>query len=281
MQGVDETAARETWSMINAMGAWQMNKSHTRSYAVISYWTAYLKAHFPLEFAAANLRNAKDEESAIWLLREMVNEGITYEPFNLGLSEANWCVKGGKLLGGFMALKGFGEVLAAKFIALRDAGELTPEQLEKIRNAENVFTDIFQMRTRYGAMYENPQAHKIIGPIMKISELNGTQIGSHVFLGEVVYKNQRDINEEINVKKRNGKRETGPKEFVDVRLRDDTGVISARVGRWDFERMGRSLLESVPLGAHLLIRARFVKDIRFGFIERWKRLDITPSEEQP
>src|SRR4030095_2141552 len=75
-QGISEEAARKTWEMINAMGSWQMNKANTRSYAVISYWCAYLKAHHPLEFAAANLRSMKDEDSAVQLLREIVKEGI-------------------------------------------------------------------------------------------------------------------------------------------------------------------------------------------------------------
>ena len=110
------------------MGAWQMNKAHTYSYAVISYWTAYLKAHHPLEFAAANLRNAKDEDSALELLREMVREGIEFVAFDLEKSQMNWSVQDGKLYGGFIALKGIGESKAAKLIAARDAGTLTDKQ---------------------------------------------------------------------------------------------------------------------------------------------------------
>lgn len=272
-QDISEEAARSTWDTINSMGAWQMNKAHTYSYAVISYWTAYLKAHHPMEFAAANLRNAKDENSALELLREMVKEGIKYLPFDLERSEINWCAKDGVLIGGFMNLKGIGESKAAKLIEARNAGKLTAKQRETIEQAENFFADIFPFQSNYGDMYANPGKHGINGDILHIDELNGSQKGSHVFLGEIVYKSARNANEEILIKKRNGKKETGPLEFVDVRLRDDTGMIGARVGRFDFEEIGRELLERVPEGAHLLVRARFVRGIRFGFITKWKWLN--------
>lgn len=272
-QGISEAAANEVWELINAMGAWQMNKAHTYSYAVISYWTAYLKAHYPLEFAAANLRSAKDEDSAVELLREMVKEGLKYKPFDLQLSEKNWCVKNDTLVGGFLALKGFGEKKSEKFIALRNEGKLTQKQLDEVAKASNVFEDIFPMRTKYGAMYEDPKAHNLIGQLRTIDQLDGSQEGSELFIGEVIHKNARNANEEVNVKKRGGKLETGPLDFVDLRLRDDTGMIGARVARFDFEKMGRELLETIPVGAHLLVRARFVKGIRFGFIQKWKRID--------
>jgi DNA polymerase III alpha subunit len=168
-QGIGEPEARATWETINAMGAWQMNKAHTFSYAVISYWTAYLKAHHPLEFAAANLRNAKDEDSAVELLREMVREGIEYVPFDLHKSEMNWSAKDGVLYGGFMALKGIGESKAAKLIEARNSGTLTDKQREEIEKAENIFADIFPFRRHYLHLYEDPATTLSRSRILKTS----------------------------------------------------------------------------------------------------------------
>lgn len=271
-EGIDEKAALKIWELINAMGAWQMNKAHTYSYAVISYWCAYLKAHHPLEFAAANLRNAKDEDSAVQLLREMVKEGVEYEALNIELSEKNWCVKNGKLIGGFMSLKGFGESMAEKMVTLRNEGKLKQEHLDKINKAENIFKDIFPMQTKYGAVYDNPALMNISGELDRIEKFDGTQTGTHVFVGEIVYKNARNENEEVNVKKRNGKLKTGPLDFVDLRVRDDTATIGVRISRFDHEKVGKHILETVPIGTHVLIRARFIKDIRFGFIQKIKIL---------
>jgi DNA polymerase III alpha subunit len=273
-QGIPEKQAKDTWELINAMGAWQMNKAHTYSYAVISYWTAYLKAHHPLQFAAANLRNAKDEDSAIELLREMVREGAEYTPFDLELSEINWSAKNGRLIGGFTALKGIGESKAAKLVETRNGKKLTKKQLDDIAKCENTFGDIFPFHTKYGHLYDSPQENGIAGKLWDIGDLPEgiPHKEERVFIGEIIHKNARDANEEVNVKKRNGKVETGPTNFVDVRLRDDTGMIGGRIGRWDYERIGRELLEKIPVGAHILVRAKFFNGIRYGFIVKYKVL---------
>lgn len=273
-QGIGEKEARATWETINAMGAWQMNKAHTFSYAVISYWTAYLKAHHPLEFAAANLRNAKDEDSAIELLREMVREGIEYVPFDLELSEINWSAKDGKLIGGFTALKGIGESKAAKLVEARNANALTQKQRDEIAKAENTFADIFPFSSKYGHMYDDPKGNGIASQVSKIIDIETVPHGEErVFLAELIHKNLRNQNEEILIKKRGGKIEKDPLEFLDVRLRDDTGMIGGRIGRWDFKKIGRELLESVPVGAHLMVRAKFFNGIRYAFITKWRRID--------
>lgn len=248
------------------------HNSHTWSYAVISYWTAWLKRHHPLKFAAANLRNAKDDDSALELLREMSREGIEFVPFSMEHSQPNWSEHDGKLMGGLMNLHGFGAVNSAKWCADRDAGRLTPKQIEKAQKAHNKFGDIFPFHSRYGDYYTNPRSKGIIGDVWKVADFDGKQRGSHVFLGEIIYKNSRNYNEDVNVKKRGGKLGTGPLEFLDVRLRDDTGVIGARFGRFDYERMGRHVAENVPVGAHMMVRADFIDGIRFGFIQNYRVL---------
>lgn len=274
-KGVPEPEARATWEMINAMGSWAMNKSHTRSYAVISYWCAYLKANYPLEFAAANLRNAKEEDSAVLLLREMTREGIEFVPFDLEHSEINWSVKHGKLYGGFMALKGIGEAKAAKLVEARNAGTLTEKQEKMIRNSFNIFADLYPIQTKYRHLYSEPDANGIQGPISYVQDLltplpHGAE---RVFIAEMIHKSPRNANEEANIKKREGKIETGQLEYLDLRLRDDTGTIGARIGRKDYLRMGVELAESVPVGAHLLVRAKFWNSITYAFVSKWRRID--------
>jgi DNA polymerase-3 subunit alpha len=57
-QGIEEKEAKNIWEHMCTFGSWAFNKSHAVSYAMISYWCAYLKAHHPLEFAVACLRNS-------------------------------------------------------------------------------------------------------------------------------------------------------------------------------------------------------------------------------
>lgn len=259
------------------------HNSHTFSYAVISYWTAYLKAHFPLEFAAANLRSAKSEDSAVELLREMVKEGVEYVPFDLELSEKEWCVKNGKLYGGFSSLKGIGEAGAAKYVTARNEGRLTQKERERILSCENIFEDIFPFSSKYSEMYRSPAAFGIAGEVITIESLMAEEVIKHgeerVFLGEVIYKNSRDANEDVNVKKRGGEILKGQTQFADMRLRDDTGAIGCRIGRWDWLGFkhggngGKWFIENVPEGAHLLVRAKFFNNIKFGFITKFKVIE--------
>jgi hypothetical protein len=279
-QGIGEKEARKTWDMINSSGAWAMNVAHTRSYAVISYWTAWLKYYYPLEFAAANLRNAKDDDNAILLLREMVKEGVQYVPFDPHLAEEEWCVKEGKLVAGLKSLHGFGPSKAAKYVEKRKAGTLTKEEIETASSKHSIFYDIFPINTLYGNMYADPKSHGVLGKINKIEELNGEVEGSYVFIGELVSKNARNANEDINVKKRGGKLVSAPLDFVDMRIRDDTGTIGARIDRFKFASIGKELLESVPIGSHLLVRARMANGIKFAFVTKWKRLDSQEKQNE-
>lgn len=266
--GLKEKDARRIWDVINEMGAYQMNKAHTYSYAVISYWTAYFKAHHPLEFVAANLRNAKDNDAAIMLLRE----GYDYVPFDLDLSEENWCVKDGRIIGGFTNLKGVGKVKAKKLIEARDF--LTAKQIEFLNKAENPFSDLFPFHHRYQHLYDDPKSHDIMSDVVDIIDIDDVpHCKSRVFLGELIFKAARNENEAVNIKKRDGALATGPLDYVNVRLRDDTGEIGGRIGVRDFHRIGRSLLNDIPIGAHLVVRAIFYNNINWAFITKWRRID--------
>lgn len=275
-KGLSVDQAFETWQMIATMGGWQMNKAHTYSYAVLSYWTAYLKAHYPLEFAAATLRNAKDEDSALGLLKEFARNGIKHVPFDIDHSQLSWSIKDGKLLGGFMTLKGVGNVKAEELIKAREEGRLTQKMREEIATYPNVFSEIAPFHGRYGDFYDNPAANGIAGKLLDIADL--TEKMPHacekVFLAELLQKDIRDANDEVQIKKRGGKRETGQTTYLNVKLRDDTDMIYGRVGRHDYLKFGKELLDNVPIGAHLLIRAKFFNGIRYAFISKWRRLDV-------
>jgi DNA-directed DNA polymerase III PolC len=98
-QGIDSKEARSIWDKICTFGSWAFNKSHAVSYGLVSYWCAVLKAHWPLEYAAACLRNAKDPDQTIKLLREIKLEGYDFKSVDPARSELTWTVKDGQLLG--------------------------------------------------------------------------------------------------------------------------------------------------------------------------------------
>jgi DNA polymerase III alpha subunit len=257
-QKVDRETAIKIWEMVNTMGSYVFNLAHSYSYAVMSYWTAWLKAHHPLEFAAATLRNAKDDESAIKLLREMMRENVPYEPFDPELSEANWSVKNGKLYGGLKGIKGIGESKAAKLLELRkqNGGRLPDKERATLLSAEKTFGDVFPTERRFGEYYINPAKFNFIEgtKVVRINEIRGES--EFVYLGRLVGKDLRDHNEEIRVKRRNGKRQNGPTLFLDLDIEDDTGKVLTRIERFDFETMGRPIWEAAPIGSWWVVRGK-------------------------
>ena len=123
--GISEKDARLIWGEMVTFGAWGFNRSHSVSYAVVTYWTCYVKRYFPLEFAAASLRAAKDDEQTIAILREISREGIEYTPIDAEFSDVNWKVADGRLIGGISNAKGYGPVKALSYVQKREAGTLT------------------------------------------------------------------------------------------------------------------------------------------------------------
>lgn len=273
-QGIEEATARKTWDLVNSMGAWQMNKAHTRSYAIISYWCAYLKAHHLLEFTASTLRNAKDEDSSLLMLKEFVKEGGTYVSFDIDKSEIDWSVKDGALYGGFKCLKGIGDKKAEKLIEKRNAGTLTDKDREVCTKSFNVYEDLNPIRNAYKDYYDNPFKMGVASEIVDIIDIQeGLKNVQRVFIGELVSKNPRDMNETVFLKKRGGVVEDHHTRLTDLRIRDDSDMIGCRIGRYDWEQIGKELEERVPVGAHLLIRAVFYNGIRYAFIKKWKWLN--------
>ena len=154
---------------------------------------------------------------------------------------------------------------------------LTPAQRETIAKSFNIFADLFPLQTKYRTLYADPDANGIQGPISYISELQEPlpHGAERVFIGELVIKNPRNANEEANIKKRDGVIATGQLEYFDFRLRDDTGQLGCRIGIRDYLQIGVELAENVPIGAHLIVRAKFWNGIPYGFVYKWRRLDGT------
>ena len=254
--GIDEARALAIWNTVNTMGSMAFNLAHSYSYAVVSYWVAWLKAKHPLEFAAATLRNSRNDESSVNVLRELIKEGVGYVPFDPELSEVNWSVRDGRLIGGFTGLKGIGESKAGALVEKRakNGGRLPENEREKVLEAEQIFSDLFPTERRFGEYYKDSERFDIRNgtKVVRIAEITGE--AEFVYLGQLRGKDLRDHNEEIRVKRRNGKRKTGPTLFLDLDIIDDTGNILTRIGERDFEEVGRKIWDEAPVGSWWLIR---------------------------
>jgi DNA-directed DNA polymerase III PolC len=278
--GVSPEDAKVVWENINTMGSWSFNRSHAVAYAMVSYWCLVLKSKFPLEFAAACLRNAKDDEQCIRLLRELNKEGFKYKTFDPKLSLKNWSVQEGNLIGGLTAIKGVGEKVAEDIINRRKSGQpYTARQQSLMANGSTPYDQIFECEERFGHIKANPLAYKITTPIVEIEQIDSDFEGEVVIFGKLKEKNLRDHNETILVQKRNGRKMAGQTLFLNLTVEDDTGTMQVTIDRHKYQRIGSPIVEEGKLGDWYLWKGRVQKGFRRLYVERWRKLD--ESEKTP
>jgi DNA polymerase-3 subunit alpha len=112
--------AVDLFDKIEKFAGYAFNKSHSAAYALISYQTAYLKAHHPVEFMAAllssEMNNADKLVPHIAKVREM---NIELLPPDVNRSERNFSVPEGKILFGLGAVKGLGDAAIEAVVQAR------------------------------------------------------------------------------------------------------------------------------------------------------------------
>ena len=119
--GLAENLINEIWELITRFGGYGFNKSHSARYAQIAYQTAYLKAHYPLEFMAALLTlEMADSDKLAEYMDECRRMGITVAPPDVNESGADFTVVADKIRFGLAAVKGVGERAVAAIAAARD-----------------------------------------------------------------------------------------------------------------------------------------------------------------
>jgi DNA polymerase-3 subunit alpha len=114
-RGIPEGKAEEIFDLIDKFAGYGFNKSHSAAYALIAYHTAWLKAHYPVEFLAAQLTCDSDDTDRIALLvAEGRSRGIVFRPPDINESENSFTVAydsqgAGSIRFGLGALKGVGQ----------------------------------------------------------------------------------------------------------------------------------------------------------------------------
>ncbi len=270
-EGLSESEADAIWNEVCTFGAWGMNRSHTVSYAIISYWCAWMKRYHTLEYAAACLRKATNDDQALDLLRELHREGIQFTPLDPDLSEVNWSVKNGKLIGGIQNAEGYGPAKAAAYVEARNAGRLTERDKQQLAAARVKFTDIFPTHARWGHLYEDPsRAGCRPGTVIKnIADLQEDE--ECVIIGLLVEKERRDANEAMRVKRRGGKRLSGQTQFADLRVVDDstTTPIILRIDRFNWRTIGEPIMDKAVVGEdYFLVRGRKLRGYPMIAVEK-------------
>jgi DNA polymerase-3 subunit alpha len=128
--GLSEEKADEIFDLMEKFAGYGFNKSHAAAYALLSYHTAYLKAHHPAAFMAANMSLAMDDTDKIKILVEDALDvcKLTLLPPDINLSDYRFMPVGepGKkatqIRYGLGAVKGSGQNAIEAIVAARQSG---------------------------------------------------------------------------------------------------------------------------------------------------------------
>ena len=121
--GVPANVANEIFDEMTSFASYAFNKSHAACYAVVSFQTAYLKTHYPVEFMAALMTSVIDNPGKvseyIYSCRQM---GIKILPPDINKGEGSFSVDSGNIRYGLAAIKSIGKPVIESIIKERKNG---------------------------------------------------------------------------------------------------------------------------------------------------------------
>jgi DNA polymerase-3 subunit alpha len=118
--GTPRKKARELWTLIEPFARYGFNKSHAVAYALVAYKTAYLKAHYPVDFFAANLTaEIGSTDGIVKVLGDCQESGIPVLPPDINESRTTFAAVGSSIRFGLAAIKGVGEAAAVAILEER------------------------------------------------------------------------------------------------------------------------------------------------------------------
>ncbi len=145
---VDHKLANEIFDLMEKFAGYAFNKSHSATYAVVSFQTAWLKAHYPAEFMAANLSaDMQNIDRVVVLIDEVRRMQVPLLPPSINLSEFRFSVQNDAIIYGLGAVRGVGEGPVASIVEGR---------------AEGAYRDLQDFCQRVDARKVNKRVHEAL-----------------------------------------------------------------------------------------------------------------------
>ena len=121
--GYSEAAIKVLWDTLLPFADYAFNRSHSAGYAVLSYWTGYLKANYPAEYMAALLTSVGDDRDRLAsYLAECRRLGIRVLPPDVNASQATFAAVGDDIRFGLLAIRNVGRNVVDSIIEGRSSG---------------------------------------------------------------------------------------------------------------------------------------------------------------
>ena len=172
--------AEEIFALVEKFAGYGFNKSHAAAYSVISFYTAYLKAHYKLEFYTSILNLDIDSTDNINIfVAEAKQAGVEFILPDVNTSSTHFKVVDGKIEYALSAIKG--------------VGSMATEEIAKERS-NGKFADIFDFAQRLGSKYANK---KVLEGLIKAGAFrnlhpNGNELLQNVAVISSVAENKKE-----------------------------------------------------------------------------------------
>lgn len=142
-KGKDPDIAMKIFDQVEMFAEYGFNKSHSAAYALVAWWTLWLKVHFPAEFLAAMMTaDRQHTEKLVTYIAECHRLKIKVNPPDVTTGRFDFCVdKNGAIVYGIGAVKGIGEDFC--------------DHLVKMREEKGGFTDFYDFVAKIGSSFSN------------------------------------------------------------------------------------------------------------------------------
>ncbi|MGH7853104.1 MAG: DNA polymerase III subunit alpha, partial [Candidatus Binatia bacterium] len=157
---IEEKRATEIFDQMETFARYGFNKSHSAAYALVSYQTAYLKTHYPVEFMAALMTSEMgDTDKVIKNLAECREKEIEVLAPDINESRSDFTPVGDKIRFGLAAVK--------------NVGEKAVEVILQSRNQDGPFDSLFEFCRRVDMTAVN---RRVIENLIKCGAYDSTQV---------------------------------------------------------------------------------------------------------
>ncbi|MBA2391786.1 MAG: DNA polymerase III subunit alpha [Ktedonobacteraceae bacterium] len=121
--GMKQKDAEELFTLVLPFGGYGFNKAHAASYAVVAFYTAYLKANYTAEFMAATMTTeAADAKKIANAIAECKRMGVEVLGPDVNKSDRGFAVENQGVRFGLLAIKGIGEGPIGEIVRARNEG---------------------------------------------------------------------------------------------------------------------------------------------------------------
>jgi len=116
---ISKQEAEQLWKTFEAHAGYSFNRSHAVAYSMLSYYTAWLKLHYPLEFLFSLLKNEGDKDTRTEYLIEAKRLGLKIKLPHINESDVNFSLQGDSIRFGLAEVKFISDSIANKIIDSR------------------------------------------------------------------------------------------------------------------------------------------------------------------